>query len=117
MSVEFVCSDPAALLKCFDDRIAQTEPKSQIATWQKKNGYYTHSADRWAGKAWLTASTAKGVLRFNIVPSKEATLTTVAYAYYHGHLIETFLSHFDTMFTDAHASALARAGDILEAAA
>jgi hypothetical protein len=35
----------------------------------------------------------------------------VVYAYYHGHLIETFLNHFDKDFTKAEATSLPTSGD------
>lgn len=117
MSIEFVCADPSALLKSFNDRIAQAAAEGKITAWIKKGDYYTHRADRWSGKAWLKASTVQGALRFNIVPSQGEKLASADYAYYHGHLIETFLNHFDEKFTDARASAMPRAGDSVGAAA
>jgi hypothetical protein len=38
-------------------------------------------------------------------------VTSVVYAYYHGHLIETFLNHFDKDFTKGEATALPTSGD------
>jgi hypothetical protein len=40
-------------------------------------------------------------------------VTKIVYGYYHGHLIETFLNHFDSDFSDGSATALPAAGDLV----
>lgn len=114
MSVTFSSQDPASLLKAFDARIAQSEPKGKITTWEKLSDgvHYTHKATDWRFKAFLKPSIQPGKLVFNIIKPKDANVTAVAYAYYHGHLIETFLNHFDQNFSDGVASALPRPGDV-----
>lgn len=50
-------------------------------------------------------------LTFNILPAQGSTVTVSVYSYYHGHLIETLLNHFDTSFSEGVATAQASAGD------
>jgi hypothetical protein len=113
MSVHFICDAPQALLAAFNARIAQTEPRGKITTWELHSDgqHYTHRAADWNRKAWMRPSVQAGRLTFNIIRTTDSTVSSTAYAYYHGHLIETFLSHFDEMFFSASASALPEAGD------
>lgn len=113
MSVIFHTAKPETLLSEFDKRIEQKEANGKITTWQKSDDgeYYTHKATDWAKKAWFKPSTSDGRLTFNIVEPKNRNVTTLVYAYYHGHLIETFLNHFDQDFSSAQATALAASGD------
>lgn len=113
MAVHFYCDAPQALLAAFNARITQTEQKNKITTWELHSDgqYYTHRAADWNRKAWMRPVVQTDRLTFNVVRSKDATVSSVAYAYYHGHLIETFLAHFDRMFSSASASAMPEAGD------
>ena len=107
MAVLFTTDKSAALLREFNQRIQQAEQKGKITTWEisADGKYYTHKSQEWKAKAWFGASTDANGLRFNIYPSQGSTVSVTAYGYYHGHLIETFLNHFDSMF--AHGSATA----------
>ncbi len=113
MAVHFYGDAPQALLAAFNARIAQTEQKDKITTWELHSDgqHYTHRAADWNRKAWMRPAVQADRLTFNIVRSKDSTVSSMAYAYYHGHLIETFLSHFDGMFSNASASALPEADD------
>ncbi|AYQ27634.1 MULTISPECIES: hypothetical protein [unclassified Polaromonas] len=114
MAIHFMTSDPKRLLAEFDARIAQKEAKGQITTWLKaSDGRYTHLAEAWQNKAWLKPKIQSDGLTFNIIKPPESNIKNMVYAYYHGHLIETFLNHFDSQFVDAIASALAEADDIV----
>lgn len=121
MALYFQTSNPSALLKAFDARIDQTEPKGKIDTWkrftQDGKSYYTHTSTQWKDKAFFTPVVNQGILRFNIIKNKDFNVSIVAYGYYHGHLTETFLNHFDTMFTEAISSATPRDGDYIAKAA
>lgn len=113
MAVHFKCADPHALMRDFDARIAQTEPVGRITTWEKIDGrHYTHRSAEWVRKAFFKCEVQAGQLTFFIVKPRDSILTTRAYAYYHGHLIETFLAHFDAQFTAA-VSALPEQGDVV----
>jgi hypothetical protein len=73
--------------------------------------HYTHKAPEWAKKAWFLPKIEATQLTFNIIRPKEKNINAIDYAYYHGHLLETFLNHFDKSFKDAIASALPETGD------
>jgi hypothetical protein len=113
MAVHFKSAEPQALLRDFDMRIAQSDSAGRITTWEKTSDgrYYTHRAAEWARKAWFKAVVQEERLSFFIVKSRDLDISSRTYAYYHGHLIETFLAHFDMRFTDATASALPEDGD------
>ena len=113
MAIHFRTSDAKTLLKKFDERISQKETKGKIITWEKSSDgkYYTHKAPEWNGKAWFKPSIEVGELRFNILKPQNKNVSVPEYGYYHGHLLETFLNHFDSDFKDGSASALPEAGD------
>lgn len=113
MAIHFKTKDPAALLKAFDARIAQTEPKGKITTWEKISDgkHYTHKAHEWANKAYFKPALEKDQLTFNLIRPQGKDVALTVYAYYHGHLIETFINHFKTMFSEATASPLPESAD------
>lgn len=115
MAVFFTCEAPHALLQAFQDCIDQSEPKGSIRTWVRSDDrrFYTHRAEGWARKAWFRPSVSQMTLTFNIVKPANQNISTIAYAYYHGHLIETFLTHFDNRFTDVRATAMPAANDLV----
>ncbi|RQO62198.1 hypothetical protein [Pseudomonas sp. KBW05] len=107
MSVRFYTSSAKSLLKAFDDRIKQKEKEGSITTWMKnKQDYYTHKSERWGGKCYFKARTdVSGKLIFNVIPPAGEIVTSEIYAFYHGHIIETFLNHFTSQFTVGEATA------------
>ena len=115
MAVHFVCSKANALLQTFKDRITQEEPKGKVTTWEisQDGQYFTYRAADWGKKAWMKPACEEGMLTFHIIKPKNMKVSKLVYAYYHGHLIETFLSHFDHDFTAASASAMGEPGDKL----
>ncbi|MCC3747024.1 hypothetical protein LLQ46_09225 [Rouxiella badensis] len=108
MAVDFLSPKPQELLNNFNKAIEQDDPKGKITTWVRSEDkvYYTHKAEGWNSKAWFKPSVKNGILTFNIIKPQNANITTVAYAYYHGHLTETFLSHFDNLFTKSISSSM-----------
>jgi hypothetical protein len=116
--MHFVTPDPSGLLKAFDARIHQQEPAGKITTWEKSadGQYYTHKAAEWTKKAWFKPKVERGQLTFNIIKPKNRNVTIEVYGYYHGHLLETFLNHFDQSFSMGNASALAEKSDVCTAA-
>lgn len=117
MALHFLTSDAKKLLAAFDARITQTELKGKITTWQKvvheNVTYYTHRADEWASEAYFRPAVKSDRLSFNIVKPTNKNVTTVVYGYYHGHMTETFLNHFDELFLHATSSARVEAGDVV----
>ena len=117
MAVRFKTSNPTSLLANFNKKIDQEEPKGKITTWLRERhdnrDYYTHKAADWTKKAWFTPVIEDGALKFNIRPPKDKVVDVRTYAYYHGHLTETFLAHFDDQFTEAVSTAKAGSGDVI----
>ncbi len=113
MSIRFRAPNPAQLLDSFKKAIKD----GKITTWTcNTNGDFTHKADQWKNKAWLRPTTTASELVFKILPPQGSTVSTVVYGYYHGHIIETMLTHFDDQFYSADASATVRDGDQVNAA-
>lgn len=113
MSVNFFTQNPQALLAKFDAAISQNEQKGKVETWEKSDDgkFYTHKAKDWHKKAWFKPSVQDQKLVFNIIKPQNADISSVTYGYYHGHLIETFLNHFDKSFDQGSASALPKVND------
>ena len=105
MAVYFKTDHAASLLKKFDARIAQTERKGKIETWEKRGELYTHKAADWANKAFFKPVVEQEQLRFNILAPESKRIEAKVYAYYHGHLIETFINHFREDFSLSMATA------------
>jgi hypothetical protein len=113
MAIYFVTDKAQALLNKFVAKIDQHEAKGKITTWEKSDDgkYYTHTSAEWRKKAWIKPSVENARLVFNIIKPKDTNVSPVVYGYYHGHLIETFLNHFDADFTEGKATARATSGD------
>jgi len=116
MSIHFTTENAQALLNDFDAHIHQAAAAGKITTWKKSadGNYYTHVAKDWTSKAWLKPVIATGQLIFNIIKPQNANITIPVYAYYHGHLIETFLNHFDSKFQNGFGTALPHTGDMVK---
>jgi hypothetical protein len=114
MADYFFTGNAQSLLDLFNEKIDQEEPKGKITTWKRSDDrvYYTHSSANWNKKAWFKPVIEPDRLIFNIIKPKSSNITTMIYGYYHGHLIETFLNHFDQEFSSARASPLPASGDI-----
>ncbi|MDV4159316.1 hypothetical protein [Rhizobium brockwellii] len=105
MSVYFMTAKAKPLLDNFKARIAQTEAKGKITTWEvEENGDFTHKAADWTEKAWFRPAVMSDRLRFDVVWPADQQRPVPVYAYYHGHLIETFVNHFENELTLASAT-------------
>ena len=115
MTVRFYTNDNAGLLKMFNDAIEQKEPKGKIETWIRSDDkkFYTHASTQWKFAAWFKPVYYKDQLNFAIIKLQNKNVSLVAYGYYHGYLIETFLNHFDKNFTSGCATALPTTDDVL----
>lgn len=114
MSVKFFTDNPSALLKSFREKITQKEQEGSIATWEiMESGHFTHKGKQYARDAffWAEARPQDGFLLFTIIRPKGGSVGTRVYSYYHGHLIETFLNHFNSKFSRASATAKPSQGD------
>lgn len=118
MSVKFFTANPGDLLAAFKAKINQTEQEGSIATWEiTGSGHFTHKGKQYVRDAFFfpEARPHEGVLLFKIIRPEGKSIGARAYAYYHGHLIETFMNHFDRKFSLAAASALPADGDNVSA--
>ena len=110
MAIYILTSNPTALLKAFKKAIDE----STILTWGYDiDGDFTHTAAQWKNKAWLGAKVTSDELVLSIIPPKGGSVSKVVYGVYHGRFIESMLSHFNTKFTYAYASANAEDDDNL----
>jgi drug/metabolite transporter superfamily protein YnfA len=111
MAVTAATTDSVSLLQL----IRQAILNKAITTWTLVQGQYlTHSVAQWENKAFFLPKCQSGLLVFNIVAPKGINVSTEVYAIYHGRFIEMLLAHFDKAFTQATASALPIAGDIVQ---
>lgn len=112
MSVTFATTKPQALLDTFKKRINQEEQKGKITTWEENSkGFFTHKASQVAGQAYLWATVVDKALVFTIKAPGGKPISDYVYAFYHGHLTETFITHFKDLFSTASSTAKAIAGD------
>lgn len=115
MAVKIKTTDPSSLLA----KIKRGISEGKIVTWtcetHNSKQYFSHetSDKQWKGKAWLLPSFDGDVLVFNIIRPKTETISTVAYAVYHGRFIEMLLAHFEKDFSIAWATAMPVAGDVV----
>lgn len=86
----------------------------RIATWSyDEDGDFTHTAEQWINMAWLRPIKRGGNLIFIIVKPKNNNISSIVYAVYHGRFIESMLSHCDTLFNNAVATAMPSDGDLV----
>lgn len=112
MAVIFFAPSAQSLLTKFKQRISQSDVKGKITTWSfDEDGDFTHDAANWTREAWFRPVVSTDRLTFHIIKPANTKISSVVYAYYHGHLIETFLNHFDKDFSSGSATALPVAGD------
>jgi hypothetical protein len=118
MAVYFTTNNAAGLLKAFNQAIANAHHHGsgqRVETWRhvvhNQRDFYTHTSANWREKGWFCAAVEANRLAFYIMPTDGVPLTRDVYAYYSGHLIETFIRHFPTMFTAAQAMPNAAGSD------
>ena len=112
MSVTFATTKPQALLDAFKKRVNQDEQKDKITTWEEnKQGNFTHKAPQVAKQAYMCPVVGDNVLTFNIRAPKGEPISDYIYAYYHGHLTETFITHFKSYISTASSTAAPAKGD------
>jgi len=118
MAIYFKTNDPNGLLTLFNraiDNHHNNGPKPRVDTWRyvlhEQHYFYTHMSANWADKAWLRADVEQGQLVFRIRAMPKVALTRDTYAYYTGHLAETFIRHFANAFSLAQITPNAASGD------
>ena len=85
-----------------------------IRTWTyDADGDLTHVAPQWAQRAWMRPTIVASAVHFNILPPQGRVITRATYGFYHAHLVETLLTHFDSEFMTITATALPDGADIV----
>lgn len=100
--LKFTTNRPQALLNAFDKMIKDGD----VQTWAKDSGGdFSHKAQQWKNRAWLRPNVISGqALEFRILFAKTETQKRLVYSYYHGHMLETFLNHLWSQYSQAEAS-------------
>jgi hypothetical protein len=112
MAVMVLCRSPHDLL----NKIKSSIQDGKIQTWTlDKDGDLTHSTDQWRFLAWFRPSLEQDRLVFHILGTRAKPMSKVVYGVYHGRLIEMLLTHFDTDFDQAYATALPTGNDRVRA--
>lgn len=102
MAVIVKTDNPSGLLKA----IYKAIDDKKIETWSYDSDKdFTHVPDQWKNKAWLSPKVYSGELRFGIISQKSVDMSKLIYGIYHGRFVEMLLTHFDTDFTTAAATA------------
>ncbi len=99
MTIRFWTGNPQGLLNKFKELIEQDEPKGRINTWEQHSKGFRHTANDWKELGLFTPKIAddKKSLVFSMTKAKG----DYAYAYYHGHLLQTFIEHLSGRFDRA----------------
>lgn len=113
MALYFDSSNPAQLLKLFEDAVALGGKKGGISTWVKHSSgnFFAHIGDQFEKCAWFQPKVETSRLALYLIITEGKKYDSMAYAYYHGHLIETMIHHFDSAFTLASATPQGVVGD------
>jgi hypothetical protein len=118
MAIHFRSNDPGRLLVALNQAIDNHHHNRQgqrIDTWRyvlhQQHYFYTHTSANWRDKAWLRADIEQGHLAFYILAFEGVRLTRDTYAYYAGHLIETFIRHFAGAYNLAQSTPNASGND------
>lgn len=103
MAIIVKTQTPDDLLK----KIKNAIDEGTVRSWSyDKDGDFTHDSEQWTKKAWLRPKSYSSELRFGILGQKEIKLSRQIYGLYHGRFIDMLLTHFDSEFNMATASAL-----------
>jgi hypothetical protein len=109
MAIHFKTKTPKKLLAAYkraiDDR--------RVTAWTyDSDGDFTHTGEQWLRKAWLRPKITDGTeLALYILTPRDAKLTSVVYAVYHGRFIESMLRNCDELFSEISASSMPVEGD------
>lgn len=103
---------PKKLNESLDKAISNHE----ILTWMKdEDGDYTITREQWKFHAWFKLYIEDKKIIFGIIQSQKYEMTRELYAIYHGRLVVTLLSHFDSMIDEINVTSMLKADyDIFE---
>lgn len=105
--LKFYTKDPAGLLQKFKAQLKAKQGQDSIQTWEQVGENFGHTSERWKGKmqfkASVNADATEPNLTFTMASMAKGTQEEeqIFYAYYHGHLLQTFVDHLGRHFTAA----------------
>lgn len=105
--LKFYTKDPAGLLQKFKAKLKARQGQDSIQTWEQAGENFGHTSERWKNKlefkATINAEASEPNLAFGMVAMTKGTQEErqIIYAYYHGHLLQTFVDHLGEHFTAA----------------
>jgi hypothetical protein len=112
MAVIVFAAEPTSLLSAIRSAISA----GTVETWSfDSDGDFTHIPEQWRLKAWFRPTLLSDRIVFRILTPQHTSMSKATYAVYHGRFIEMLLSHFDTQFQRALATALPTDGDQVRA--
>jgi hypothetical protein len=124
MSLTFNTPNPTQLLSAFKNAIDNHKAGrvgQRIDTWDYTvvdgKYYFTHTSSNWGRKAYLRADIELGQLAFYVQQAQGVPLKRDVYGYFAGHLTETFIRHFPSMFSLAKTTPTAVGADAYLSAA
>lgn len=95
------------------ENIKKKIDEHKIDTWSvDSDNDFTHDVDQWRKKAWIRYRIEDGRVVFYVICRKDANMTIVEYAVYHGRFVEMLLAHFDKECDAIEVSPLATSYDI-----
>lgn len=110
MAVMVQCKSPYDLL----NKIKASIENGVVQTWTlDSDGDLTHSPDQWRSEAWFRPALEQDRLVFYILGKRTKPMSKAVYGVYHGRLIEMLLTHFDLDFSQAYATAMPAARDVV----
>src|SRR5262245_47800141 len=115
MAINFLTTTPQKLLNTFKKAIDD----GHVVTWMyDSDGDFIHTPDQWKMAGWLRPTIYAGErLTLNFIGRSIQKTTKPVYSVYHGRFIESMLTHCDTLFTTAEATAMPTNSDKITSAA
>lgn len=100
--------------KTLVERIGKYINIDLIETWSvDAEGDFTHTSRQWRGRAWMRPNPSKDKVIFNIIGSKEESMSKLIYGVYHGRFTQMLLTHFDDMMESVEVTVCSVDGDLL----
>ena len=92
MAIFVTTNTPGMLVENIKKKIDE----HKIDTWSvDSDNDFTHNVDQWRNRAWIRYAIESGRVVFYVICRKDANMTIVEYAVYHGRFVEMLLTHFD----------------------
>lgn len=108
MAIFVKTNTPGTLVENIRKKIGE----HRIDTWSvDSDNDFTHNVDQWRNRAWIRHKIESGRVVFYVICRKDANMTIIEYAVYHGRFVEMLLMHFDKECDAIEVSPLATSYD------